>query len=71
MAGPSGNLLIPRSGKDENNASVVLYPQGGRSVGGKLKYIVHCELINTILLGIHTTQLVFNVFDCSAVAINA
>lgn len=74
MVGPSGNLLNSRTGKDEDNAFVVLYPQGGRiltSVGGKLQYIVHCELINTTLLGIHNTQLVFNMFDCSVVAINA
>jgi hypothetical protein len=47
-----------RTGKDEDKALVVLYPQGGHiftSVDGKLRCVVSCELINNILLGIHTT----------------
>lgn len=75
MVDPSGNLLLSRTGKDGDNASVVLYPQGGRiftSVGGKLESIVHSELINTILLVIHATHSLFsNVFNCSVAAINA
>lgn len=75
MVDPSGNFLISRTGKDEDNAFVVLFPRGGHvftSVGGKPKCTVNCELINNILLGIHTTPLGLSVFDCSSiVAINA
>lgn len=69
-----GIFLISRTRKDEDNVFVVLYPRGGHvftSVGGKLKCIVNCELINNSLLGIHTTPLVLSVLLCSVVAINA
>lgn len=69
-----GIFIISRTGKDEDNAFVVLYPQGRHvftRVGGKLKCIVNCELINNILLGIHTTLLILSVLHCSIVAINA